>query len=140
MATKSGAVRRKFSDVWDEIDYLYHKVLSWFYDRGNRAKALPYCRRLEALLPEADPEGQAILAEECRSLVAEVKGDLRDAIRFREHEIELIKELHRLTADSPEKEFARSGYDYEGLSDQLDLLAALYHEAGDLEKALAALR
>jgi tetratricopeptide (TPR) repeat protein len=140
MATESVRTRRKFKSDWDEIEYLYHKILSWFYERGDRSKALRFCDRLEGLLRRASPDHLAILGEECWSLVYEVRGDLRKAIEHRKNEIRLIKRLRKSALNSPQRDFLLHGYDISDLSDRYDLLAILYHDAGDLPTALKVLR
>ena len=131
--------RRKFAGHWDEIDYLYHKLLYWFYECGDRRQAKPYGDRLERLLDEFCPDDHVIVPEECRSLICEVRGDLPGAIKHRENEIRLIKRLHRISQNTPSRNFALSQYDYSDLSDRLDLLATLYHEAAKPKRALRTL-
>lgn len=134
MTPKAPPTRRKFTDAWDEIDYLYAKLLYWFYEREDRHEALRFGRRLEKLLKTA-PE--TIRAEECRSLLAELKGNLPAAIRHRDNEIRLIKRLLEASRAHGGLEYVkRHGYDYGDLSDRLDLAAMLYHEAGDVEQAI----
>jgi hypothetical protein len=138
MTTKGTLSRRKFASEWDEIQYLRHKVVYWLYECGERAHALKFANRLNALLRKADPDQEAILGTECRALLAEAQGDLRWAIDCREREIRQRKRLEHISADSPVKHF--DGYGYSDLSDRLDQLAILYHDAGNLEKAIATLR
>ncbi len=140
MKTDTIPTQRKFHGAWDEIDYLRMKILDWFYGRGNRRKAMPFCARLEALLEKTPDAHEAILGEECWSLICEVRGDLARAIAYREREIELIKRLHRISVNTPGRDFVLRGYDYSDLSDRLDLLAGLYHDAGDLAKAIRILK
>jgi hypothetical protein len=140
MKTKPIRTQRKFHGAWDEIGYLRMKILDWFYGRGNRRKALPFCARLEALLERTPEAREAILGVECWSLICEVRGDLAGAIAYRGHEIELIKRLHRISVNTPGRDFALRGYDYSDLSDRLDLLAILYHDAGDIRKAIRVLK
>jgi hypothetical protein len=132
--------RRKFANDWDEVEYLYWKLLYWFYEQDNPARARGYAARLERLLPKVAGSHEAILGQECRSLLYELKGDLRNAIKHREQETRLIKRLLELAKDSPSKDFILRAYDYSDLSDRLELLAMLHHEAGELDKALAVLR
>lgn len=140
MKTKTIRTQRKFHGAWDEIGYLRMKILDWFYDRGNGQKAFPFCARLEALLERTPEAREAILGQECWSLICEVRGDLAGAIAYREREIELIKRLHRISVNTPGREFALRGYDYSDWSDRLDLLAILYHDAGDIAKAIRVLK
>jgi hypothetical protein len=139
MSTHSPVTRRKFAGHWDEIDYLYHKLLHWFYERKDRRRAKPYCDRLERLLDEFCTDDHVIVPEECRSLICEIRGDLPGAIKHRENEIRLIKRLHRISENTPSNNFALSQYDYSDLSDRLDLLATLYREAGKPKRALRVL-
>ena len=136
MATKFPSTKRKFASEWDEIDYLYHKILYWFYPVRDRAKALKFSKRLESLLKRFASRHEAIFGEECWSLVYEVKGDLDKAIEHREREIKLIQRLWAISKDPPAKEIVRARYDASDLSDRYDLLAILYHERGDLDKAI----
>jgi hypothetical protein len=73
-------------------------------------------------------------------LIAEARGELDRAIEHREHEIALIRKLRRSAATSPSWEFILHGYQVSDFSDRLDLLALLYWEAGDLDKAVMTLR
>jgi tetratricopeptide (TPR) repeat protein len=131
--------RRKFANAWDEIQYLYQQLLYWLYQREDAGRARSYAERLEKLLPQVDPKQEAILGAECWSLVHEAKGDLRRAIRHRENEIRLIRRLHEIAHQAPEGTMALSDYSCEDLSDRLDLLATLYHDSGDLNKAIQTL-
>jgi hypothetical protein len=134
------AARRKFADVSEEMGYLYDKLVYWLYHRQDAQRARRFADRLGRLLSKAGPETQSIFAEECRSLVAETTGDLPKAIAHREKEIRLIRRLHELARKSAGEDFALRQYTYADLSDRLDLLAALYHASGELEKALGALQ
>jgi hypothetical protein len=132
--------QRTFADEWDEIGYLYDKLLYWLYQRADRGKARPYARRLERLLPRADPDHNAIFGEECWSLVHETNGDLRGAIKYREHELRLIQRLYEASLGKPYEGTALKGYGYDDWSDRLDLLAILYHDGGELDKAINILK
>lgn len=140
MQVKPPPGRRKFASAWDEIMYLHDKLLYWLYQREDERKACPYAKRLEQLLPRATPTHEAILGEECWSLVYETKGDLAKAIKHREKEIRLIHRLHELVRKSPCDQCALEGYGYDDLSDRLDLLAILYHDSGQFDKAIRTLQ
>src|SRR5262249_32190052 len=127
------------ASVWDEIGYLYDKLLYWLYQREDAGKARPYAERLERLLPAADPDREAIIGEEWRALGCEAKGGLRQALEHREKEIRLIRRLHALARRAPYEEVVLKDYGYDDLSDRLDLLAALYHDSGQLDKAIRTL-
>src|SRR5437870_3625397 len=97
MKAKPITDRRKFADAWDEIGYLYDKLLYWLYQREDARKARVFAERLEKVLPKADPDQEAIFTHECWSLVYETRGDLRKAITHRENEIRLIRRLHEIS-------------------------------------------
>jgi hypothetical protein len=140
MTPESPPTRRKFKSLWDEIDYLYHKLLYWFYQRDNPRRARRFAGRLERLLKRAaasDPE--AIFGEGARALVCELKGDLAGAIEHREKEIRLIGRLHEISLHTPSEADVLRAYGFDDLSDRLDLLAILHHEAGDLDRAIGLL-
>ena len=139
MTRKQPPDRYKFDGVWDEISYLHDKLLYWLYQRSNPARARPYVKRLEQLLQEADPGHDAILGSECWSLIHEAKGNLQQAIEHRENEIRLIRQLHEQSRGKPYEEAALGGYDYTDWADRLDLLATLYRDKGELDKAVTAL-
>jgi tetratricopeptide (TPR) repeat protein len=140
MNAKPPADRRKFANEWDEINYLYEKLLYWLYRREDTRKARAYAGRLERLLSRVAAKHEAIFGEECWSLVYEAKGDLRNAIKHRESEIRLIRRLHEITRNAPDAEFALKNYGDADLSDRMDLLAVLYHDAGKIERAIELLR
>jgi tetratricopeptide (TPR) repeat protein len=140
MNSKPPPTRHKFHSQWDEIVYLYDKLLYWLYQRNASQKARPYAERLEYLLSAADPKHEAILGEECWSLLNEAKGNFHAAIRYRINEIRLIRKLRRVSRGKPFERFALNSYGIEDLSDRLDLLAILYHDAGDLQKAIRTLQ
>ena len=104
MKDKPPPERRKFADAWDEIVYLYDKLLYWLYQREDVRKARSFAERLAKLLPKADPEQESILGEECRSLIHEANGNLSKAIEHREKEIGLIRRLHEISRDEPQKQ------------------------------------
>jgi hypothetical protein len=91
-------------------------------------------------LPQVDPDHQGIFGEECWSLAREAQGDLPAAIKHRENEIRLIRQLHEMNRQGVVSSAALEGYGHEDLSDRLDLLAVLYHANGGVEKALKMLR
>jgi hypothetical protein len=95
---------------------------------------------LEKLLQKASSDHVAILGEECWSLIYEIRGDLAKAIRYRESEIRQIRRLWEASVGTPGEEIALRHYGVSDLSDRLDLLAILYHDAGDRDKALRVLQ
>jgi tetratricopeptide (TPR) repeat protein len=139
MRTDPPPDRRKFADERDEIEYLYYKLLYWLYEREDRSRARAFAERLARLLSSASPGHHAILPEECWSLICEAKEDLRGAIEHRENEVRLLKRLHQISGKSDQQGDVLRLYGYDDLSDRLDLLAVLYHDSGQLDKAIRTL-
>jgi tetratricopeptide (TPR) repeat protein len=139
MPTEIERTRRKFDGPWDEIKYLRGKLLLWFYDRYDRRKAREFAERMVPLLKKVARHGDNILGEECWSLVYEARGQFAKAIEHRRKEIELIRLILREAEKSPHPEEIYRLYDYSDLSDRFDLLAILYHDAGDRERAIETL-
>jgi hypothetical protein len=133
------AIRRKFKSPWDEVQYLYLKLLHWFYGKQLPAKARPYAARLQRLLKREDSDQESILGQECRSLICELRGDLVGAIRHREAEIRRIRRLHGITSEE-QWDVVCACYDYNDLSDRLDILALLYDQIGETDRAIRILR
>jgi hypothetical protein len=131
--------RRTFADQRDQIDYLHRKLLYWLYEREDKARAHFFAERLGALLSKASPGHDAIFPEECWSLICEAKDDLPGALKHREHEVRLIKRLHAIAKTAPQQKDVLRLYGHDDLSDRLDLLAILYHDSGNLEKAISTL-
>jgi hypothetical protein len=121
------------------IDGLYKKLLASMYEdaAANRAKVI--AERLARLLSRCRAMAGSIFMEECLSLVAEARGDLLLAIWHRANEIRLIRQLHKLTPDH-QAGLVRTQYDEEDLQDRLNILAMLYHDIGDLGKAVETLQ
>jgi tetratricopeptide (TPR) repeat protein len=140
MKAKPPPRRRKFANDWDEIGYLYDKVLYWLYEREDVGKARHYAERLERLLSKTDPAHEAIFGQECWSLVYESRGDFPKAIEHRENEIRLIRRLHEISHNTPPQDLVLKDYGYDDLSDRLDLLATLLHDSGCLNKAITILK
>jgi DNA polymerase III delta prime subunit len=128
------------SPATDSIEALHHDLLGAFYEDQDEARARSIATRLEAALKDRPDVADSIRGDEIRSIIAEVKGDLGEAIRSREREIQRIEELHRLARDIPGRDYVFRQYDYSDLSDRLDLLAILYSEQGDLERAISTLQ
>jgi hypothetical protein len=140
MRTKTRpAVKRVFSGPWDEITYLYDQIIYWYYERSNQKRALTYCPRLHTLLKQHASKHEAIFGEECWSLLYELRGNYRAAIRHREREIDLILKLWEISQESPVREIVLAQYDPSDLCDRIELLAILYREVGNLDRAIVLL-
>jgi tetratricopeptide (TPR) repeat protein len=138
MTHKTAPVKTRPAD-WREVNRVYDKILYYFYELGSHAKALAYTDKLHDLLSRLASDHDSIFGEECWSLLYELKGDLPTAIRHREREIELILKLWEISADTPGMDVALRAYGIAELADRFDLLAMLYHDAGDLDRAIVTL-
>jgi hypothetical protein len=139
MKTKAPPDRRKFADARDEMEYLYDKLLYWLYEREDRKRAGAFAQRLARLLSKVSPGHEAIFPEECWSLICEARQDLAGAIEHRENEVRLIRRLHEISRNTKHGDLIFKQYGYDDLSDRLDLLAILYHNHGNPDKALRTL-
>ena len=125
---------KKAASGRDEIHRLYLELLYRFYEKEDRKKASRVAARLERALGQS--REKSIRMEECRSLIAEVRGDVGAAIKHREREISLIKKLHRISVGKPGEAYVFREYSHADLSDRLDLLAILLHDAGRIDRAI----
>src|SRR5260370_28195733 len=139
MATKAGSNNLEPQSEWGRIRDLYHEMLYWFYEKGERDEALKVADAFETWLKKVSDEHEAVFGEECWSLLFELRGDLEKAIEHRENEIRLLERLLKITSDS-ERLRKSTGYDYSDLADRLELLAILYHDAGRLDQAIDSLK
>ncbi len=53
MKPKPPPDRRRFSGERDQMDYLYHKLLYWLYEREDRIRARTFAQRLAQLLSKS---------------------------------------------------------------------------------------
>jgi len=128
------------SPVTDPIEALYHELLGAFYEDEDDERARPIASRLEAALKNRPDVADSIRGEEIHSIIAELQGNLAEAIQYREREIQRIHELHSLAQGTPGWDYVRRQYDHGDLSDRLDLLAILYADQGDFKRAVATLQ
>jgi len=125
--------RRKFGGDWDRVLYYYYKILYWFYPLRNRSRAAKFCRSLEPVLKRVANKHEAIMGEECWSLLYEVQGDFEKAILYRRSEIRLIKKVQRI--DPKMKDYGPVD-----LADRWILLATLYKDSNKTREAIRALK
>ncbi len=135
--TNGDHAENEFDQPASDLPDLRIGLLYWFYERHDSARTRLYADLIESLLREI-PRG-SILEEECRSLIAESRGDLPKAIRHRRREIERIRRLHQISRGTPNDSTIRKLFGDDDLSDRLDILATLYHEAGKTKRALVTL-
>jgi DNA polymerase III delta prime subunit len=121
------------------LDSLYYDFVKHYYENDDRESAAPLVSRLETLLADSPDYSNTIRGEEIRSLIAQFRGNLSEAIQNREAEIRKILELHALTVNTPSWEYISRKYGFHDVSDRLDLLAILYDEQGELDRAIAVL-
>jgi hypothetical protein len=141
MANRVTKNHRRPKGGWPAIKWLYYEIVDAHYGQGDRRRAARLCDQLEPLLGQEDPAQEAILGQECRALIHEVRGDLAAAITHRENEIRLRKRLLQTIHDPPTEaeRVILKDYGPDDLSDRMDLLAMLYHDAGRLKKAIKTL-
>ncbi len=121
------------------LNSLYIEFLKRFYDQGDREQAGKIAARLEKILARSAETANSIRGEEIRSLIAELRGNYAEAIRSREAEIRKILELHSLAVGTPNWDYVSRQYDFSDVSDRLDLLAILYDQHGESDRARAVL-
>ena len=123
----------------EALESLYLDFIKKFYEDQDHQTAEKLAVRLEKELDKSPDHAASIRGEEIRSLIAELRGELTDAIRSREAEIRRILELHAAAANTPDWTFVSQQYDFSDVSDRLDLLAMLYDQHGDSDRAVATL-
>lgn len=120
---------------WHAVEDAYLDALDAF-GNGKRQKAVRLALHLARLLERLDPNCEALLGMAGRCLIAELDGDIQEAIRYRRMELAGVKRL--LDEVKPET-LELMKMDASDYSDRLDLLASLYLEAEQHDDALAAL-
>jgi hypothetical protein len=120
---------------WHEVEDVYLDALDAF-NRGKMVRAMRLALHLARLLEELDPGSEALLGMAGRSLIAELDGDYDAAIRYSRMELAGVKKLLEEVKPETLELMRMDASDY---SDRLDLLAALYLDAGRYDDALAAL-
>jgi tetratricopeptide (TPR) repeat protein len=114
---------------WPTAESLYHRLLDLYYARGETARAVPVAFRLLRTIDKLDPNSEALLTLAARSVLAELDGDLDEAIRYRVREVEALDRLAGAgTLDA-------AGFDAKDLRDRYELLANLCLDAGRLDES-----
>ena len=88
--------KRSFANPWGELDYLCRKLRYWLYTRSDKGRAERFVGRLEAVLRKIPNDGSAILRQDALAILCEMKGQIGQAIAYRESEIALMLRLHEL--------------------------------------------
>lgn len=122
------------------LESLYVEFVKQFYEKQNHKRAEQLAPGLEKALAESPEYARSIRGEEVRSLLAELRGDFKEAARSREAEIRKILQLHALAVNTPSWDYVARQYDFSDVSDRLDLLAMLYDEQGEGERAIRILQ
>lgn len=131
--------KREIIPQTDSVESLYLDLLHQVYDVDDRNGARRVAKQLEKLIVAQPEYNGSIRGEEIRSLIAEVRGDLPAAIESREAEIRKILELHSIAANTANYTYVLRQYDFSDVSDRLDLLAILYDQQGNTDRAIAIL-
>ncbi len=125
----------------DKLNRLYDQLSKSLDKAPGSARTLVLANRFETALSKSNENDTgAIFAQECRSLISEARGDLQGAIGHREEEIRLIRRLHEISRNTPTQHFAFGQYSYQDLCDNLGMLATLYRNSGELDKAVRTLK
>ena len=114
---------------WPLASELYHRILDLFYGQGSKARAVPIAFRLLRILDKLDPNSDALLTLAARAVLAELDGDLVEAIQFRKRE---LVAMDRLIA---KRQLEAASLDFSDYADRLDLMANLSFDLGDLDAA-----
>jgi len=130
----------KLAKTPKQIEDLYIELLDALYEQASLELARPIADQIEMLLRKDSRYEGSIQLEEIRSLIAESRGEMGEAIRCREREIRKILELHNLASSGPEREYVLKKYDHTDVSDRFDILSTLYADSGDLRQAVETLR
>src|SRR5262245_3837206 len=88
-----------------QIEKLYFDLVDALYEREDHTAARRVANRLEVTASKHKKLPGSIFLDEIRSLIAESRGDLPEAIRCREREIRKILELHNLACDDAAREY-----------------------------------
>jgi hypothetical protein len=88
--------KRSFANPWGELDYLCRKLRYWLYTHSDKGRAERFVGRLEAVLRKIPEENSAILRQDALAILCEMKGQIGQAIAYRESEIALMLRLHEL--------------------------------------------
>lgn len=135
---KNGSAKTTKS-IWPTIEEEYDGLLHAFYEDEDNALAAEIAGRLAPLLRQADPHRETIFASECWSLIAETRGNLPSAIHHRQKEIAKIEQLWNSARTADQADMFLQFHSPLDLADRYDLLAILYHDSGQLKKAIQAL-
>jgi hypothetical protein len=139
MASKVRTTSRKAASSRTDFDELYLDLITRFYEEEDLERARKAAGLIEKFLDGSPSVAGSIRGEEVRSLIAELRGNLSEAIQSREAEIRKILELHTLAANTANWKTVSKQYDFGDVSDRLDLLAGLYDSLGQKERAIAVL-
>lgn len=121
-------VRRKFSSVASELNYLNDRISYWWYVRRSQPDACRHSKRFNELLATCGTDDGSITLQEHWALLHEVSGNLKMAIAHREHEVLLIQSL--LLIEGP-----IGGIDCQLLATRFVILANLYARIGNQTKS-----
>src|SRR4051794_33287192 len=78
-------------NCWSRIKDLYFDLIDAWYGEEDPRRARRLADRLATLIERQDPRQEAILGQECRAIICDVRDDLPEAIRHRLKEIQMRK-------------------------------------------------
>jgi tetratricopeptide (TPR) repeat protein len=121
-----------------QAEKIAEKLIHWLGE-GRKGRSRMLADRLDNVLAQMNYSNDSIFVEGCISMICEARGDLDGAIKHRGKEVQLIKKLIRLSIGKPDWKEILDIYDYEDVTLRVIWLATLYHEQGELKKAIDAL-
>jgi tetratricopeptide (TPR) repeat protein len=122
--------RDSFIHEWDEIKYLNEKMDYWFTYRQDKEKAKQFYEKLKKIVLENDEQKESILGVDSLLMLARFEGNIEKEIYYNKLSINLVTKLLNLGE-------AVDPYTWEDVLDSMELLATLYEENGQRDKALA---
>lgn len=126
---KPPSTERSFATAWGELDYLCRKIHFWLYARQRRSQAAHFAARLQQVIEQLPANDTAILRQDGLALLAELQGDIPQAIKHRRREIELTRRLQQEAAkpryDEATRTYMLQGRDELALAARQTILASL---------------
>jgi hypothetical protein len=126
---KPPRAQRRFRSIWGELVYVCKKIHYWLYIRKDKTSAHRFLSRLKRILEQLPENDMAIVRAEGLALFHELQGDRNTAIKYRQREIELIQQLHKI-AEAPgcresTRAFMLAGRDSAALQERQEIIRAL---------------
>jgi hypothetical protein len=125
--------------AWQRILALADKLAHSLRFDWNEARVQRHSKQLAGMLEAADWDGESIIGQGCRSLIAEADGNIPLAIKHRRKEMDMIRELHEAVRGTSYEEVAIRGLGPKKLQETMLTLSRLYLDNGEVTRALQTL-